>query len=115
MKRLKDYILYHINEFGLKAAAVERSTGIKIANLQKFPPHYTGPSLRDICLLLSIDEVDTYAKYQYLPKEAVELLFDIRFLGFFLWLSRTDQKTREELFKILEKLHAVGRGESDQP
>lgn len=115
MKTLKDYIIYHINDYSLKRAAVERSTGISINNLQKFPPHYTGPSLKDVCDLLSLDEVDTYSKYQYLPVEAIELLFDPRFLEFFIFMSRTDQKTREELFKILERLLSIDREGSDQP
>lgn len=114
-KNLKNYILYQISLYNLKRSSVELTTGVRINNLQKFPSHYCGPSLREICELVSIDEADAYSKYQYIPTECLELLFDYRFLDFFLWLSRTDAKTRSTLLLILEELKAASQKEPSQP
>lgn len=114
-KNLKNYILYQINLYGLTRASVERATGISINNLQRFPINYTGPSLREICELLSVDEADAYSRYQYIPTECLDLLFDYRFLDFFLWLSRADAKTKSHLLRILENLKEVDQKELSQP
>lgn len=114
-KNLRNYILYQIGLYGLSLPSVERATGIPIKNLQRFPTNYTGPSLREVCDLLSISEANTYSMYQYIPTECLELLFDERFLDFFLWISRTDAKTRSNLLQILEQLKEVGLQEPSQP
>lgn len=113
-KNLKNYILYQISLYGLTRASVERATGISINGLQRFPTNYTGPSLREICELLSVDEADAYSRYQYIPTECLDLLFDYRFMDFFLWLSRTDAKTKSDLLQILEDLKAVDQQEPSQ-
>jgi hypothetical protein len=113
--KLKDYLILKTHEFGLKKAYIEKYTGIKIHNLQKFPSHYTGPSLKDLLDVLSLNEIEVYSKFKYLPKECIELLFDERHLRFFLWLCHADTPTREEIFKILDRLIEVGSVRPDPP
>lgn len=114
-KNIRSYIEYQIYLYNLKPKSVERATGIKLNTLRRFKINFTGPSLRELCELLSIDEADLYSRYTYLPKEFLDMLFDNRIMRFFLFLCRTNSKNREEIFKVLEQIQELSSQESSEP
>ena len=116
MDNLKRFFSYHIYEYSLKTRNVELATGIELNKLERFPANkYTGPSLKELCELLSVDEAEVYSNYKYLPNDFLEFLFDYRIMNFMIWLYRLDSKPKSEILRILEDLQEAELKEPSQP